>query len=161
MKISFLLGLSFCLASAAQAKDLLKQFPVKPTPAKAGARAAGPSQSRLALKGAFPVVASKQLQGAVAATNLAAAKKLVGKNALFVGVVTQVFAPRSGSIVLLNFAPDYKTALVGAVKAADFKKFPPLQSLQNKKVALRGKVISYKGRPEIELTGAGAIRMVK
>ncbi|MBW3638131.1 MAG: hypothetical protein KY445_16930 [Armatimonadetes bacterium] len=161
MKTLFLLALSFCIASAAHAKDLLQQFPVKPAPAKAGARAAGPSQSKVALKGAFPVVASKQLQGAVAATDLAAARKLVGKNALFVGVVNRVFAPRSGSIVLLNFAPNYKMALVGAVKAADFKKFPPLQSLQNQKVALSGKVISYKGRPEIELTSAGAIRVVK
>lgn len=159
MKISILFAISLFAASTAHSKDLLQQFPVKNAPAKA--RGAGQQQSKVALKTAFPTVASSQLGGAIAATNLAAAKNSVGKDALFVGVVTQVFVPKSGSVVLLNFASNYKNALVGVVKAADYRKFPPLQSLKNKKVALRGKVISYKGRPEIELTNAGAIRVVK
>lgn len=159
MKISLLLAVSFSVASAANAKDLLKEFPVRNPPARA--KFAGQAQAKVALKAAFPSVGAKQLQGAIAATDLAAAKKLLGKNALFVGRVTTVFTPKSGSIVLLNFASDYKKALVGAVKAADFAKFPPLQSLKNRKVALRGRVISYRGRPEIELVAAGAIRVVK
>lgn len=157
MKTSFLLSATVLIASAAQAQDLLKQFPVRNPPAKFAAQ----SQGKVALKSAFPTVSSKQLRGALAATDLVAARKSIGKTALVVGVVSEVFTPKSGSIVLLNFASNYKNALVGAVKAADFRKFPPLQSLKNKKVALRGKVITYRGRPEMELQTAGAIRLVK
>ena len=157
MKSAFFLAAFVVFAAPSHAEDLLKQFPVRKPPAKAARQA----QGKVALKSAFPTVSAQQLPRAIAATNLAAATKSIGKNALFVGVVTDVFTPRSGSIVLLNFAPNYKNAVVGAVKAADFGKFPPLQALKNKKVALTGRVVSYRGSPEIELTRVGAIRVVK
>ena len=146
--------------SHASAQDLLKQFPVKggsPRPLRPGRR----GQAKVAAKSTFPIAKASDLKGAVPATNLAAAKKLVGKTATFVGTVSDVYAPKSGSIVLLNFAKNYKTAVVGAVKARDFGKFPVLTTLKGKKVALKGKVINFKGSPEVELTGAGAIRLVK
>lgn len=121
------------------------------------------SQSHLAQKGVFPVVKATdaRLKRAVSATNLAAATKLRGQNAQFVGVVTKVFAPGSGAIVLLNFAKNYKTALVGVIKAKDFARFPNLQNLANKRVLLTGKVVNYKGQTEIELTKSGAICVVR
>lgn len=169
---SLLLALALT-ASATHAQDLLKQFPVKGAPAsgsaprKAGTKSIGKlkgtPQAAVAAKGAFPTIKASDpsLKTAVVATNLPAAKKLVGKNVLVVGVVSDVFAPRSGSITLINFAKNYKTAVVGAVKAKDFAKFPNLMNLKGKKVALRGTMISFKGQPEVELTTVGAIRIVK
>ena len=159
MKILPILVL-FAACHGAHAQDLLKQFPVKPGNARP-ARPTRPAQEKLAAKSAFPTVQASQLSGAVPATNLAGAQKLIGKTATFVGVVTDVYAPRSNSVVLLNFAKNYKTALVGAVTSRDFGKFPNLKTLKGKKVALKGKVIRYKGTPEVELTSAGAIRLVK
>lgn len=146
------------LPPAHAAPDLLQQFPVK---AALKTRTRGAAQSQVALKSAFPTVAKASLKGALDPKNLAVARQAVGKEALFSGVVTTVFSPKSGAIVLLNFAKDYKTALVGSVKASNFRQFPPLQNLKGKRVALRGKVVLYKGAPEIELIQKGAIRLVK
>lgn len=120
-------------------------------------------QAQLAAKGAFPVVkaADPKVKSALAATNLAGAKKWVGKTATIVGTVDKVYLPKSNNLVLLNFAKDYKKALVGAVKSKDYAKFPPLVQLQGKKVLLSGKIINYKGAPEIEIDKAGAISLVK
>jgi hypothetical protein len=154
LRISVILLL---IPSHASAQDLLKQFPIR---GEAAPRK-GPSQKTVARKSAFPFVSAASLSRVNKAFDLAAARKQIGKNARFVGVVTQVYTPKSGSIVLLNFAKNYKTALVGVVKARDFAQFPNLQNLRAKKVALSGKVISYHGRPEIELRAPGAIRLVK
>jgi hypothetical protein len=152
-------------ATSVQAQDLTKQFPVQGAGSggatKKTPRKKRPSQAQLAQKSSFPSIASSQIKGAVSATDLAGAKKAEGKNATVVGTVTKVFAPGSGSIVLLNFAADYKKAVVGAIKASDFSKFPDLAALKGKKVALMGKMVIYKGSPEIELTTAGAIKLVK
>lgn len=163
MKIS--VTLIACLAisaSAHAAPTLLQQFPVKAAPKTASkTRMRGAAQSKVALKSAFPTAPKASLKGALDVKNLAAAAKSVGKVALFSGVVERVYAPKSGAFVLLNFAKDYKTALVGSVRAKDFRVFPDLQNLKGKRVALRGKVVLYQGLPEIELMNAGAIRLVK
>lgn len=131
------------------APNLLEQFPV---------RNAVRSKPR---GGAFPSVSKAQLTGALDARNLALLNKSVGKTALCIGVVDKVYAPKNGAMVLLNMAPNYKTALVGMVRARDFRQFPNLQLLKGKRVALRGKIVSYRGKPEIELTAPGAIQIVK
>ena len=146
----------------AHAQKLTGQFPVKPgkAPGKS-AKPAGPPQSARAAKGAFPVVKATAIKGAVVATDLAAARKLSGKTATFVGVVDKVYAPKSNGVVLLNFAKNYKTALVGAVQAKDFAAFPNLAQLKGKRVAVSGKVVIFKGAPEVMLEKAGAIKIVK
>lgn len=137
-------------------------FPVKSgTAASTSAKPRGAAQAKVALKSAFPTVAKSALKGALDAQNLAVFAPLTGKNAMSVGVVTMVYAPKGNSIVLLNFAPNYKSALVGAVSAKHFRLFPDLQKLKGQRVALSGKVVRFKGQPEIELTNAGAIRIVK
>ncbi len=154
------LGAAFQTADAAP--DLIAQFPVKGGVAGAStSKKRGPSQSQLALKGAFPSVAKAQLSGALDAKNLALATKTVGKTAIFSGVVDRVYLPKSGKTVLLNFAKDYKTALVGSVMAKDYRQFPDLTKLKGQRVAVKGKVVLYKGLPQIELSGPGAIRLVK
>lgn len=131
-------------------------------PAKAK-KPKGKPQSELAAKGAFPVIKGTDpaVRKAYPATDLAGAKKLVGKTVGISGTVAKVFASKSNKIVLLNFAKDYKTALVGAVKVEDFGKFPPLAGLEKKKVLATGKVVLYKGTPEVELTQAGAIKIIQ
>ncbi len=149
--------LGIVLQYALAAPDLLQQFPVETAPVKKR----GAAQSQVALKGAFPGVAKSALKGAIDAKNLTLAMKTVGKVAVFSGTVVKVYAPKSGAMVLLNFDKNYKNALVGSVKARDFRRFPDLNSLEGQRVALRGKVVLYKGAPEIELSQSGAIRLVK
>jgi hypothetical protein len=151
-------------ASIVQAQDLTKQFPVKGAASgatKKAPRKKRPNQSQLALKTPFPTISSSQIKGAVLATDLAGAKKMEGKNATIVGTVTNVFTPGGGSVVLLNFASDYKKAVVGAIKAPDFGKFSNIYTLNGKKVAFMGKMVIYKGHPEVELKTPGAIKLVK
>lgn len=154
----------FLFASAAQAQDLSKQFPVKDAPASSSKRKPRKKvapQATVALKTPFPTVGGSSIKGAISATDLTTAIKAVGKTVTVVGVVDKVFVPGGGSIVLLNFAKDYKKAVVGAVKKKDFGAFPVLASLKGKKVVISGKMISYKGQPEVELTKPGAIKIVK
>ena len=146
--------------SALHAQNLAGQFPVKSGTAKP-AKPAGPSQSKVAAKGAFPTVKAAAIKGAKPATDLAGAKKLVGKTATFVGTVDKVFETKSHGVVLLNFAKNYKSALIGAVDAKHFAAFPDLAQLKGKKITVTGKVVIFNGAPEVELEKAGAIKIVK
>ncbi len=155
----FLICATLAPLTSLHAQNLATQFPVKP-PAKAR-KPAGPPQSKVAAKGAFPFVKAAAVKGAKPATDLAGAKKLVGKTVTFVGTVDRIFAPKGNSMVLLNFAKDYKKALVGIVTVKNFGAFPDLRLLRGKKVTVTGKVVIYKGAPEVELVKAGAIKLVK
>ena len=165
-RFSLLLLLSAALAPVASlhAQDLLNQFPVQP-PGKSAKpdKAKRAPQSKVAAKGEFPTIKSTDaaVKSARPASDLAGAKKLVGKEVKIIGTVAKVYAPQSNTLVLLNFAKNYKTAVIGAVKAEHFAKFPDLNKLAGKKVLLSGKMISFKGAPEVELTKVGAIRVVK
>lgn len=122
-----------------------------------------PSQASVASKGAFGTVKASdaKVKGAKPATDLKAAKALTGKSGAFVGTVTKVFAPKSNSVVLLNFAQEYKTALVGAIDDQDFAKLPDLAKLKGKKVLLTGKVVDFKGQPQIQIDSPDDVRLVE
>ncbi|BCM88539.1 hypothetical protein IAD21_00372 [Abditibacteriota bacterium] len=132
-------------------------------PAAKPAKPKGPTQAQLARKGAFPSVSASDasVKSALPATDLVKAKAKLNKTATFVGTVTDVFAPKNGKRVLLDFAPDYKKAVIGLVDAKSFKTFSDLKQLKKKRVLLSGKVIDYKGQIQVELTTASAIRLVK
>jgi DNA/RNA endonuclease YhcR with UshA esterase domain len=120
-------------------------------------------QSAVAAKGkSFATVAATDaaVKNAGKADDLDAAKKQIGKTAAFTGTVDRVFAPKGNSVVLLNFAKDYKKAVVGAVAAKDFAAFPDLKTLKGKKVLVSGKVVEYKGQPQLELTDAAQIKII-
>lgn len=138
-------------------------FAVVPAHAQKSGKAKSKPQIELASKGAFPIVKASdaKVKSALPATNLAAAKKLVGKTKGVVGTVSKVFAPKSNNFVLLNFAKDYKTALIGLVNFKDYSKFPKLTQLSGKKVLLTGKIVMYKNAPEVLLENAGSISIVK
>ena len=122
-----------------------------------------PSQTSVASKTAFATIKASdpKVKGAKSATDLQASKALVGKSGAFVGTVTKVFAPKSNSVVLLNFAQDYKSALVGAVDDQNFAKLPDLTKLKGKKVLLSGKVVDFKGQPQVQIDSPDDVRVIK
>lgn len=121
------------------------------------------TQAQVALKSAFPVVKATDpsVRSALPATNLAKARTKLNKPAMFSGVVTQVYAPKNGKRVLVDFAPDYKKAVIGLVDARSFKLFPDLRTLKGKRVLLSGRVIAYKEQVQVDLSSPSAIRIVK
>jgi hypothetical protein len=50
------------------------------------------------------------------AKNLDAARKMVGKTVAFKGTVAKVFAPKGNGVTMLNFAPNYREAIVAVVR---------------------------------------------
>ena len=88
------------------------------------------------------------------------AANMVGRSGSFRGTVSKVFMPGKGSIVILNFDEDYKTALTAVIKKADISKFPDLEKLVGHEIVVSGKFIDYKGNAEIELTDPKQILLV-
>src|SRR5207244_2898787 len=86
------------------------------------ALAAGPQSASASKSAKFGTVSriDKQYEQALDAKDLTAAKKLIGKEGAFKGTVAKVFTPKSNNLVILNFAGDYKTAIVAVVKKGDF-----------------------------------------
>ncbi len=132
--------------------------------AQTGENKERPAQAAVASKNAAFVsvpAGDASVKKALPATDLAGAKKQVGKAAAFVGTVDRTFTPKGNGLVILNFAKDYKTAVTGVVRAKDFAKFPDLKALQGKKVLVSGTVQDYKGRPEIALSAPSQVKIVK
>ena len=86
-----------------------------------------------------------------------AAAAHVGETATVVGTVVSVFRSRGGN-VYLNFGADYPRQTFTAVALAPV---PPwtasLDTLEGKRVRVRGQIVSYRGRVEIVLTNAAQI----
>lgn len=100
-------------------------------------------------------------KNALDAHDLDAAAKLVGKDGAFRGTLTKAFEQRDGSLVVLDFDPNYRTALTAVVRRADYAKFPPLRDLEGKEVVVTGKFTDFHGRAQVELTDPAQIKIVK
>jgi hypothetical protein len=98
---------------------------------------------------------------ALDAHDLVASQKLVGKAGSFRGTVSKLFEERDGDLVVLDFDPNYKTALTAVLKNADFPKFPDLSRLVGKEVVVSGTFVDYQGRAQIVLTDPGQIKLVE
>jgi hypothetical protein len=98
---------------------------------------------------------------AMDAHDLRAAAALVGKDGSFKGTVTKLYTPKSGSLVILNFDRDYKTALTAVVKRAEFGKFPDLSKLEGKRVLVTGKFVDFKGATEMDLTSPDQVKIIE
>lgn len=123
-----------------------------------------PSQSSLASKTAqFGTISKtdKTYTAALKANDFAAGKKLIGKSGGFKGTVAKVYSPRSNNLVILNFDPDYKKAMVAVVQSKEFGKFPDLKALDGKEVVVSGKFINYQEQPELQLSEPGQVKIVK
>jgi len=111
-----------------------------------------PAQSAVAVKDKKFTAVKADTELAIHATDLLNFKDKTGKEITITGKVYAVFTPKSNSIVLLNFASNYKDAISVAVKAKDFANFPDLRKLKEKQVLVTGKCIDYKGQPELEIS---------
>ena len=130
-------------------------------------------QDRDAMKPLQHVVASKTAKfgevkkdddaykNALDAHDLAGAIKLIGKDGAFKGKVSKLFEERDGDIVVLDFDPNYRTALTAVLRNADFPKFPDMKTLEGKEVVVTGKFVDYHGAAQIELTDPRQIMLVK
>jgi hypothetical protein len=122
-----------------------------------------PAQSEVASTQSFGTVAASDsaVKGALAARDLEEAKKRIGKSGAFTGKVVKVFAPKSNSIVILNFAESYKDALTAVLRAPGFSRFPNMEELKGKKVLVTGTFSEFKGAPQIVLTQPSQVRIVE
>jgi hypothetical protein len=98
---------------------------------------------------------------ALDAHDLAAGLKLADKEVAFKGTVARLFEPRSGTIAILNFDFQYKTAMTAVLRKENYGKFPALKSLIGKTVLVTGKITNYHDAPEIVLTRPDQIKVVK
>ena len=128
------------------------------------AAAAQDTQSQSASKTAkFEAIAKTDasIKSSLDAHDLKPAAGLVGKSGSFTGTVTKIFTPKTGSIVILNFDRDYKTALTAVVKRSDWSKFPDLAKLEGKQIVVSGKFVDFHGATEIDLTAPDQIKIVE
>ncbi|GEM_PF-2275436 len=142
------------------------KVPAAPAPVSKSADTAPAkkSQSELASKTATFVKVPKDaavLKTALDAHDLAAGLKQVEKTNSFQGTVAKIFEPRGGTIAILNFDQDYKTAMTAVLRGDDFDKFPDLKALVGKQVLVTGKIIDYHGTPEIVLNSPEQLKLVE
>jgi len=85
----------------------------------------------------------------------------VGREVVVEGVIVRSY--NSGRACFLNFHPDYQRYLSLVIFAADFASFPPEpeKHFLNKKVRVRGRVVIYRGRPEIILNSPSQITVIR
>ena len=122
-----------------------------------------PAQASVAAKTAFGTVpaASPAVKKALEAHALAAAQALIGKPGAFQGTVSKVYVPRNNGRVVLDFDPDYHSALTAVVNPEAYAKFPTLVGLAGKRVLIQGKFSAYHNAPQIELTGPAQVKVIE
>ena len=99
--------------------------------------------------------------GSLDAHDLAAAHYKVGQTGAFKGTVSKIFEERDGDLIILDFDPDYKTALTAVLKNPDFPKFPDMKALEGKEIVVSGSFVDYHGKAEIVLTDPDQIKLVR
>jgi hypothetical protein len=83
---------------------------------------------------------------------------LMGKNGCVTGLVLRVYSARTGN-TFLDFCQDYRACpFTSVIFAADKSKFGDLESLQGKRVEIRGDVVTYQGRAEIIIRDPQQVR---
>lgn len=83
---------------------------------------------------------------------------LVGTSGCVSGLVLRVYAARTGN-TFLDFCQDYRTCPFSSVIfSADKAKFGNLESLQGRRVEIRGDVVSFHGHAEIVIRDPGQVR---
>ncbi len=97
----------------------------------------------------------------MAESALGGVRKLSGREGALQGTVAKVYVSDGNGIVILNFAKDFREAATAVVKPANYSKFPDLLTLNNKKILVTGRVREFRGRPEIELTDAAQVKVVR
>ena len=127
----------------------------KPEPAKPQASVASKTAKFGSLK-----VGDAAIAKALKASDLAGAKKLIGKEGAFEGTVVKVFSPSSNGLVILNFDKNYRNALTAVLRVKHYAEFPDMQSLKGKHVLISGKFEDFKGSPEVVLTKPEQLKLI-
>jgi DNA/RNA endonuclease YhcR with UshA esterase domain len=123
-----------------------------------------PSQQEVASKTAkFGTVEKTDAlyKSALDAHDLDGALKLVDKDGAFRGTVSKAFAQRDGSLVIIDFDPNFRTALTAVLRSADYAKFPAVRDLEGKEIVVTGKFTDFHGKAQIVLTDPAQIKLVK
>ncbi|MDT7541160.1 MAG: hypothetical protein QOE33_1064 [Acidobacteriota bacterium] len=100
-------------------------------------------------------------KGALDAHDLEGASKLVGKDGAFRGTMSKAFAQRDGSLIILDFDPNFRTALTAVLHSADYAKFPDVSDLEGKEIVVTGKFTDFHGKAQIVLSDPAQIKLVK
>ena len=100
------------------------------------------------------------------AKDLAGLKPHVGTVRAVRGTVSAAFVPRGGSVVVLNFDRNYRSAMTAPVFQDHFGKWPGGKSTverayRGKTVLVRGLVTEYRGAPQIKIAHPGQIRVIE
>ena len=127
----------------------------KPEPAKPQASVASKTAKFGTVK-----AGDGSVKTALKASDLAGAKKLVGKDGAFEGTVTAVFSPKTNGLVILNFDKNYKNALTAVLRVKNYADFPDMQSLKGKHILVTGKFEDYKSSTEIQLTKPDQVKLI-
>ncbi len=130
----------------------------------ASAQGGKKTQAQLASKSVkFETVAKtdEAVKTAIDAHELEKAAEMVGESGAFTGTVAALFAPRTGTVLILNFDREYKTALTAVIRRADYDKFPDLSKLEGKKVLVTGIFTDFRGATQVELTTPDQIKIVE
>lgn len=122
-----------------------------------------PAQASVATKQTFETIspASSEVARAIEAADLATLRKQIGKRAAFKGKVVKVYTSPNNSIVILNFARNYREAAVAVLKPDHYARFPAMETLKDQNVLVTGKVVTYQDRPEIELVRPDQVRIIR
>jgi hypothetical protein len=89
------------------------------------------------------------------------AEPLEGKSGCVAGLVLRVYASRAGN-TFLDFCQDYRDCpFTSVIFASDKTKFGDLDSLQGKRVEIRGDVVAFRGRAEIIIHDPQQVRSAR
>lgn len=88
------------------------------------------------------------------ANNISELIKNEGEFVTVTGIVESTYIPKSGKVRFLNLGPDYRTAFTVVIFTGDLDKFTskigePTEYYKNKKIAVKGRIKLYQGKPEI------------
>ena len=116
------------------------------------------AQDPAALPSARPAVADAATGSLPPCVDIRNAVALVGKSGCVAGRVLRVYSARTGN-TFLDFCQDYRHCpFTSVIFASDKNKFADLESLQGKRVEIRGDVVSYQGRAEIIIRDPQQVR---
>lgn len=103
---------------------------------------------------------SDAVRSAGDARDIAAALRLSGKQASFRGNVAKVYVASSGKFVAVDFAKDYKKALVAVAVGDSVKRLPNLVALTGQAVLVSGIVTLHGDQPQIKVDSAAQVKLI-
>jgi len=93
-----------------------------------------------------------------ACVDFRSAASLIGQRGCVSGVVQRVYIARTGN-TFMDFCADYRNCpFTSVVFASDSTRFGDLQSLQGRRVEIRGDIVDYQGHAEIVIRDPQQVR---